>query len=126
MYSIRYTSSVNSKTAQRRAEILGEMNEIESMEAGMICEMRRERASGPARIYLNHQHWKDGANHSCYVKAGQADALQEAIKGRQRFEQLAGEFVEITVADTRKAAAESKKNSARKSLGRSTAKPKRS
>ncbi len=126
VYRLLYTLSVNPKTAQRRAEILGEMNEIELMEAGKICEMRRERTSGPARIYLNHQHWKDGANHSCYVKAGPAEALKAAIKNRQRFEQLAGEFVEITVADTRKAAAGSKKNSARKSVRRNTAKPKRS
>lgn len=102
------------------------MNAIESMEAGKICEMRRERTSGSARIYFNHQHWKDGANRSRYVKAEQAEALGEAIRGRQRFEQLAEEFVEITVADTRKAAAESKKNSARKSDTRNTAKPKRS
>ena len=117
---------MDQKTAQRRAEILGQMNQIESMEAGKLCEMHRHRAAGPARIYFNHQHWKDGANHSSYVRAGQAEALQEAIEGRLRFEQLAGEFVEITVAQTRKAAAESKKNSARKSARPKAAKPKRS
>ena len=102
------------------------MNEIESMEAGKLCEMRRERAGGSARIYFNHQHWKNGTNHSCYVKAEEAELLREAIKGRQQFEQLAGEFIEITVAETRVAVAESKKNSARKSAKRNTAKPKRS
>jgi hypothetical protein len=117
---------MNPKIAQRRAEILGEMKEIESMEAGRICQMRRERASGPARIYFNHQHWRNGANCSRYVKAEQAEALGEAIRGRERFEELAAEFVEITVADTREASAGPKKNSARKSQPRSTAKRKRS
>lgn len=117
---------MNTKTAQRRAEILGQMNEIESMESGKLCEMRRERTSGPARIYFNHQHWKQGANHSCYVKADEAEFLKKAIEGRRRFEQLAHEFVEITVAQTRKAVAKSKKNSARRSARRKSAKPKRS
>ncbi len=115
---------MNVKTAQRREEILGEMRGIESMEAGKICEMRRERASGDPRIYYNHQHWKEGSNHSCYVKAEQAQSLQEAISARQHFEQLAGEFVEITVADTRAAAAESKKNSTPRSSKQKQAKPK--
>ena len=123
---LQYTFIVTSKSAQRRAEILGQMNEIQRMEAGKVCEMRRERASGPARIYHNHQFWKDGRNHSRYVGAGQAQGLEEAIQGRRRFEQLAQEFVEVTVAETRKAQAESKKNSARKSAGRNTARRKTS
>lgn len=117
---------MDGKTAQRREEILGEMRGIETMEAGKVCEMRRERASGDPRIYYNHQHWKEGSNHSCYVKAEQAQVLQAAIAARQRFEQLAGEFVDITVADTRGAAAESKKNSRPKSSRQNTAKRKRS
>jgi hypothetical protein len=102
------------------------MNEIQSMEAGKLCEMRRARAAGPPRIYHNHQHWKDGRNHSCYVGAGQVQALEAAIKGRQRFEQLAAEFVELTVADTRKVHAAAKKNSTRKSIAPNTTKRKAS
>ena len=117
---------MNSKIAQRRAEILGEMNEIECMEVGRISRMKRERSTGPARVYFNHQHWKDGANHSSYVKAEKAEAVEKAIEGRLHFEQLAQEFVEITVAATREASAESKKNAAKKSPKPDTAKPKRS
>ncbi len=32
------------------------MNEIRMMEAGKVCEMRRERSSGAPRIYHNHQY----------------------------------------------------------------------
>lgn len=103
------------------------MCEIESMERGSICQMRRG-PSGPAqKVYFNHQYWQGGRNHSSYVPGERVEALQAAIEGRERFEHLAEQFVDLTVAATRQEAAQdSKKNSSRKSGKRASAKPKAS
>jgi hypothetical protein len=101
------------------------MEQIQSMEFGALAEEYRTRTvdgvevvSGP---YFKHQQWKDGRNCSRRVPPEEAGLLREAIDGRQRFEKLAAEFVELTVAATRSQTAmpEGKKNSKRKSGKRS-------
>ena len=102
------------------------MNQIETMARGKICEMRRGHpdASGQVRVYYNHQSWHRGGNTSRYVAAAELPALQRDTGQRQRFEALAEQFVDLTVAATRGEdnAAESKKNSRRKSKRRATGK----
>jgi hypothetical protein len=101
------------------------MEQIENMELGALAEEHRTRivdgvevSAGP---YFKHQQWKDGRNCSRRVPPEEAVPLREAIEGRQRFEKLAGQFVELTVAATRAqpASPESKKNSRKKSGKRS-------
>ena len=89
------------------------------MEFGSLAEEYREAAGGGAETVLNgpyykHQKWEEGRNRSRRVPAEEANALREAVEGRQRFESLSAEFVELTVASTRNAA-HSKKNSAKSS-----------
>ncbi len=110
---------MNSTTAQERAEILRQMNQIETMARGKVCAMRRGRpdAAGQPRVYYNHQCWRGGKNTSRYVSVEERVALQRDISQRQRFEALAEQFVDLTVAATQAEAhaAESKKNSRSKS-----------
>jgi hypothetical protein len=86
-------------------------------------EMSQISFHGPPKIlsYYKHQKWEDGRNRSCRVPAEEAKALREALEGRQRFESLIAEFIELTVASTRKAD-HSKQNSARSSRRRVAAK----
>ena len=116
---------MNPSTARQRRHLLHQMEQIEHMELGALAEEYRTRTvdgvemtAGP---YFKHQQWKDGRNCSRRVPPQEAVPLREAIEGRQRFEKLAGEFVELTVGATRSQAAlpESKKNSRRKSGKRS-------
>ena len=101
------------------------MEMIENMEYGALAEEYRPRVvggvEGAAGPYFKHQEWKEGRNHSRRVPSQEAVPLREAIKGRQRFEKLSEEFVELTVAATRAQAAlpESKKNARKKSGRRS-------
>ncbi len=118
---------MDATTQHRRAEVLRRMGEIETMERGRICQMRRGPAGPGQRVYLNHQFWQGGKNHSSYVAGERAGALQEAIEGRERFERLAEQFVDLTVAATRlEAAQEGKKNSRKRSGRRGSARPKAS
>ncbi len=117
---------MNEKIAQQRRDLLREMSLIERMEFGSLSEEYREAVgtggqterNGP---YYKHQKWEDGRNRSRRIPADEADALREAVEGRQRFESLSAEFVELTVASTRKADP-SKKNSAKLSRRRAAAK----
>ena len=106
---------------QRRQEILQEINTITRMERGKLC--TQSTGSGAAPFH-KLQCWHQGKNHTRYVPAAELPALQEALAGHQRFQSLAAEFVELTVALTRaEQATQAKKNSA-KSKANATRKPK--
>jgi hypothetical protein len=116
-------------TSRDRQEILNEMAQIQSMERGKICCMTRKKVQDGKEVsveYYNHQTWQDGQNVCRYVKAEELEVIKEAIAGRQRFEELADEFVEATVQMTRaklKDNKDAKKNS-RSSKKKSTGKQK--
>jgi hypothetical protein len=118
---------MDATTRQRRAEVLRQMEQIPAMERGKVSEMRRGPTGPGQRVYFNHQFWHRGKNHSSYVPGDRVGGLQAAIEGREHFEQLAEEFVDLTVAATRSDAAQgSKKNSRKKLAGRGSRKPKAS
>ena len=110
------------KPLQRRQEILKEINTITRMERGKLC----TQSPGPgAAPFHKLQCWHQGKNHTRYVPAAEVPALQAALAGHERFQTLAQEFVDLTIALTRaEQATEAKKNSA-KSKPSATAKPKR-
>jgi hypothetical protein len=96
---------------QRRQAILQEMDAITHMERGKLC----SQTSGPgAPPFYKLQCWRQGKNHTRYVPQEEVPALQEALAGHQRFQALAEEFVDLTVAMTQaEQVAERKKNSRR-------------
>ena len=51
--------------------------------------------------YYKQQVWQAGRNVSRRLSAEEAPGLQAAIANRQRFEALAAQFVDLTVAHTR-------------------------
>lgn len=98
----------------RRKQILVEMARIDSMEKGRVTEEHREsrRDGKTVRLgpYYKHQRWENGRNISRRVPKREVEALREAADGYHRFQSLAAEFVQITVAMTRaKTADDSKK-----------------
>lgn len=107
-------------TQQRRQAILQEMNAITRMERGKLCTQSRGPSAPP---FYKLQCWRNGKNHTRYVPQEEVPALQEALGGHQRFQQLAEEFVDLTVAMTQaEEVAERKKNS-RRSKPNATGKP---
>jgi hypothetical protein len=116
-------------TARKRQHLLQQMEQIEHMETGALTEEFRSRLIDGVEVslgpYFKHQQWQAGRNCSRRVPPDEAAPLRAAIEGRQRFEELAEEFVDLTVAATREEASapQSKKNSRRKSGRRSSRKP---
>ena len=102
--------------AHKRQQILQEMEQIQSMELGSIQEESRPSQHNPDQTvgpYFKHQVWESGRNRTRRIPAEQVAPLVQAIGSRKRFEQLAGEFIDTTVAMTRAQGsplAESKKN----------------
>jgi hypothetical protein len=90
--------------AHKREQILQQMEQIQTMERGSLQEETRpskqdaSQSNGP---YFKHQVWEDGKNQTRRVPSDEAEALAQAIQGRKKFEQLAEQFVETTVAMTR-------------------------
>jgi len=121
---------MNEKIARQRQELLLKMARIERMETGSLSEEYREvpASGGPSQRhgpYFKHQAWVDGRNRTRRISASEAPALREAVEGRQRFESLSAEFIELTVAATR-GEDPGKKNFAKLSVKSSAAKRKRS
>ena len=117
---------MDEKIARQRGELLREMARIERMEVGSLAEEYREVEGESVRKgpYYKHQAWVDGRNRSRRVPANEAEALKEAVEGRQHFENLCARFLELTVAATRGEDFGSKKNSPKPSRRRSAPKRK--
>ena len=106
---------------QQREEILQQMNTLTHMERGKLCRQSRGPGTTP---FFKLQHWQRGKNHTRYVPTDEVPALQEALANHQRFQELAEQFVTLTVAHTRQAAAADRKKNSRRSSPSATAKPK--
>lgn len=110
-------------TQQRRQAILQEMNAITRMERGKLCTQSRGPSAPP---FYKLQCWRNGKNHTRYVPQEEVPALQEALVGHQRFQELAEEFVDLTVAMTQTEEAGERKKNSRRSKPNATEKPRSS
>ena len=122
-------SPQNPDILRRRDEILQEMAKIDRMQRGTLSEQffkakkaGREVIHGP---YYVLQQWMNGKHRSQRVPAKEILPVRGAIEGRERFEKLAQEFIEITERLTRERDGdpEAKKNGT-KSATRNSGKPK--
>jgi hypothetical protein len=108
-----------SKFLEQRQVIFQKMAQIDQMEFGSLKAEYRPGAdpAHPLGPYYKHQVWQEGKNHSERVAGPRAEQLCKAVEGRQQFEQLAQECIELTVQHTRlnQKATEAKKNSRRRS-----------
>jgi hypothetical protein len=70
---------------------------IQHLERGKLCVLRQ----GPDGPYDNHQSWENGQNVSRYVPREQVAALQQAIAGSKRFQDLVGQQVQLMLQKSR-------------------------
>lgn len=104
----------------RREQILQEMNSITCMERGKLCVQQPRGGSAP---FHKLQSWCHGKNQTRYVPAEEVPTLQEALAGHQRFQRLAEEFVDLTVASTRREREADRKKNSKRSKPTGTGKP---
>jgi hypothetical protein len=104
---------------EQRQVLFQKMAAIDQMEYGSFKAEYRPGADPdhPLGPYYKHQVWRDGKNHSERVAGSCAEQLRQAVEGRQQFESLAQQCIELTVQHTRESSAttEAKKNSRRPS-----------
>jgi hypothetical protein len=108
-----------SKFIEQRQVILQKMARIDQMEYGSLKAEFRPGADPSHSLgpYYKHQVWQEGKNRSQRVAGPRAEQLRQAVEGRQQFEQLAQQCIELTVQHTRatRPATDAKKNSKRRS-----------
>ena len=98
---------------RRRAEILGELENIPFAVQGKICENRKTLADGTVAVYHNLQWWQDGKNHAMHIPENRLAEFEEAVKGGRRAKEL---LLELSRSDAEAVLSEestSKKKSAR-------------
>jgi|ERR1035441_7650789 hypothetical protein len=108
-----------SKFIEQRQVIFQKMARIDQMEYGSLKAEFRPGTdpSHPLGPYYKYQVWQQGKNHSQRVAGPRAEPLRQAVEGRQQFEQLAQQCIELTVQHTRatRPATDVKKNSGSRS-----------
>ena len=93
---------MNAKFHTERTDLLQQMAALQSMEEGSLKTEYRELPSGTkAGPYFKHQVWREKANVSQRIAPEDAPVLATAIANRQKFEALADEFIQRTIAHTR-------------------------
>lgn len=83
------------KITKSMKRLLERMEQIPTMARGKLCRMG-------GRPHYNHQTWQDGHNVVCYVPADEADFLQEAIDGYRLFMELAEQYADEVIKQTRR------------------------
>jgi hypothetical protein len=88
------------------AQLFEKIAQIQRMERGKLTVMRQ----GPEGPYYKHQAWENGQNLSRYVSRDQVPAVQQAIDGYQKFQELTEQYAQAVIDKTRtELAANSKK-----------------
>jgi hypothetical protein len=77
--------------------LMQQIVQIQHMERGRLCPM----GQGPEGPYYNHQAWEHGKNVSRYIPRDQVAAMQEAIAGYERFQNLMDQYVQLIIQKTR-------------------------
>ena len=98
---------------RRRAEILGELENIPFAVQGKICENRKKLADGTVAVYHNLQWWQNGRNHAIHIPEGRLAELEEAVKGGKRAKELLMELSRCDAEAVLTAESTSKKKSTR-------------
>lgn len=112
------------KQTKKMKRLLERMARIARMERGKLCRMG-------GRPHYNHQTWQNGRNVVRYVPAGETDFVREAIAGYQQFIQLAEQYADEVIRQTRRerdtlfAKAAKSKNRAHTTIPSPTGNPKK-
>ena len=98
---------------RRRAEILGELENIPFAVQGKISQNRKKLADGTIAIYHNLQWWQNGRNHAIHIPEGRLAEFEEAVKGGKRAKELLMELSRCDAQTVLSAESASKKKSTR-------------
>jgi len=83
--------------AAKPTQLFEKIAQIQRMERGKLTIMRE----GPEGPYYKHQAWENGQNLSRYVSRDQVAAVQDAIEGYQKFQELTEQYAQAVIDKTR-------------------------
>jgi hypothetical protein len=90
--------------------ILQQIAAIPAMERGKLSDYTFKERSSQSGPYHKLQHWREGKNHTRYVRAEEVPAVQAALDGYAQYCQLSQEYADLVIEETRQNIAGSKKN----------------
>jgi hypothetical protein len=79
------------------AQFVQQITQIQRMERGKLSVMRE----GTEGTHYKHQAWENGKNVSRYIPGDQAAAVQEAIEGYHKFQELTEQYAQQVIGNTR-------------------------
>ena len=92
-----------------RQQILQQIAAISVMERGKLSSYSFKERSGLSGPYHKLQHWQEGKNSTRYIPADELPAVQAALAGYTQYQQLAQQYADLVIAETRQNIAASKK-----------------
>jgi len=92
-----------------QGQLLQQIGAIESMERGKLSTYSFKERAGAGGPYHKLQHWQNGKNQTRYIPAEEVPAVQAALEGYARFEQLTQQYAQRVIDETRQNLAGSKK-----------------
>ena len=97
---------MNTSTKQ---QILLQIAAIPAMERGKLSAYSFRERSSHSGPYYKLQSWQGGKNLTRYVPADELPAVQSALEGYARYQQLTQQYAELVMAETRQSIAAAKK-----------------
>lgn len=97
-----------------KEQLLQQICAIESMERGKLSTYSFKERSGAGGPYHKLQHWQEGKNQTRYIPAEEVPAVQAALAGYARYEQLTEQYAQRVIEETRQVLAGSKKKKSRR------------
>ena len=93
-----------------KQQLLQQIAAIPAMERGTLSAYSFKERSGHSGPYYKLQCWQAGKNLTRYVPSDELAAVQAAVGGYARYQQLTRQYAELVIAETRQSIAGSKKN----------------
>jgi hypothetical protein len=92
-----------------KQQLLQQISAIQSMERGKLSAYSFRERPGAGGPYHKLQHWENGKNQTRYIPAQEVPAIQAALEGYARYEQLTEQYAQLVIGETRQNLAGSKK-----------------
>jgi hypothetical protein len=83
-----------------KTRLLQQIAAIPAMVPGTLSMFAIPGRSAAAGPYHKLQHWRDGKNHTRHVPAEELAAVQAAVAGYDRYQQLTRQYADLVIAET--------------------------
>jgi len=87
--------------ALTKSQILAQIAQIRLMERGKLSAYFFSERSGESGPYYKLQCWENGKNCTRYIPPEQVSLLREALAGQDQFQELAQQYAQLVIAETR-------------------------